>query len=194
MTVANSPEIGVYIIDGASAEISNVTVENAKDSGIDVRLGSFARILDSRIEHNIWGLSVNKGGVVDGYRNVIANNAQEQVDLAEHGTYRGTTETIDQGIGTYALSVTRNSYLNLRRGSSVTGETSLALQSHIRTRDDTGVRGNIYVDLQSALDVAEQSAIEGDIEARNLSIVRVLGGATVEGTVRCYRTSICLEE
>jgi len=54
VTVANSPEIGVYIIDGASAEISNVTVENANDSGIDVRLGSFARILDSRIEHNIW--------------------------------------------------------------------------------------------------------------------------------------------
>lgn len=194
VTIANSPAIGIYVIDGSSAEISNVTVEYANDSGIDVRFGSFARILDSRIENNVWGLSVNKGGVVDGYRNVMANNREEQVDLAEHGTYRGSAETIDQGLGTYALSVTRNSYLNLRQDSRVTGRTSIVMQSHLRTRDHTTVTGDISVDLQSALDLAEETAVEGDIETRNLSIVRVLGDATVDGTVRCYRTSICMED
>jgi|GEM_PF-3077373 len=194
VTIANSPEIGIYVIDGSSAEISNVTVEYANDSGIDVRFGSFARILDSRIENNVWGLSVNKGGVVDGYRNVMANNREEQVDLAEHGTYRGSAETIDQGLGTYALSVTRNSYLNLRQDSRVTGRTSIVMQSHLRTRDHTTVTGDISVDLQSALDLAEETAVEGDTETRNLSIVRVLDNATVDGTVRCYRTSICMED
>lgn len=194
VTVTNSPEIGIFVTDGASAEIQFVTVENASDSGIDVRFGSFARILDSVVQNNMWGLSVNKGGVVDGLRNTISDNAEEQVDLSEHGTYRGTTEEIDQGSGTYAMSVARNSYLNLRSGSTVKGKTGVAIQSHLRLRDDTSVEGDIEVDIQSELDLAGEASVEGDIRAQNLSIVRVLDDAEVNGTVKCVRRSICITE
>jgi len=194
VTVTNSPEIGIFVTDGASAEIQFVTVENAPDSGIDVRFGSFARILDTTIQNNAWGLSVNKGGVVDGYRNTISDNEYEQVDLSEHGTYRGTTEEIDQGSGTYAMSVARNSYLNLRSGSTVKGKTGVAIQSHLRLRDDTSVEGDIEVDIQSELDLTGEASVEGDIHAQNLSIVRVLDDAEVNGTVKCVRTSICISD
>lgn len=198
VTVANSPTIGIYVIEGALAEISNVTVENGADSGIDVRFGSFARVMDSIIRGNVWGLSVGIGGVVDGLRNIFEENNDIQVDIYQHGTYRGTQETIiGEPTGpqpSLALSAARLGHVDLRRQTRITGDIDASLGSHLRLRGQTQLTGDIRVDSQTTVDVADGSTVSGDIETQNLSIVRVLGDATVDGTVRCYRTSICMED
>jgi cytoskeletal protein CcmA (bactofilin family) len=195
LTVADSAGVGIELVDGASARIFAVTVENNPyDSGIDVRKGSYAGITDSVIQGNRWGLTVGLGGVVDGWRNTIMNNEDEQVSAYQHGTYRANSETIDRGTGARtAVSLSRNSYVDFRRGTSVTGRSSVELQSHLWIREESTVTGRIVVALQSALDVAESSVVEGNVRARGLSIVRILDDATVTGTVNCFGISICLQ-
>ena len=191
-------QIGIYVIGGASAQIWNVVVEDTQDSGIDVRFGSFARVMDSTIRGNVWGLSVGIGGVVDGLRNTIEENDDIQVDIYQHGTYRGTRETIiGEPTGpqpSLALSAARLSHVDLRRQTRIVGDIDASLGSHLRLRGQTQLTGDIRVDSQTTVDVADGSAVEGNIETQNLSIVRVLGDATVDGTVRCYRTSVCMED
>lgn len=191
--IADDGQIGIFVINGASAAIHGVTVDGTEDSGIDVRHGAFAQVRDCQIENNVWGLTVGIGGVIDGSGNTIQDNTDAQLEVYQHGTYRGRNDVISAMDGQLAVSVARLSHADLR-SATIVGKSDVSLGSYLRLRDEAGVTGDLHVDLQAALDIVGESEVTGNVIGENQSIVRVIDGATVSGTVRCYRTSICIED
>jgi hypothetical protein len=114
------------------------------------------------------------------------------VEIYQHGTYRARGDTVDNtGGGAVAVSLSRNSFLDLRPGF-VTGNILASDQSHLLVRRSSMVTGDIKVDVLSELDLIQESTVSGDVAATSLSIVKTTDGAVVGGKTKCGDKSICL--
>lgn len=185
---------GVLVMNGASATVDNIFVTGSLECGVLVFMGSFADVRNSTIDGNGWGLCASVGSVVSGRNNTIRNSANEGVAIYQHGTYRARGDTVDNtGGGDVAISLDRNSFLDLRPGR-VTGNIVAAHQSHLLVRRSSAIAGDVQVDILSELDLTGNSTVAGDVTATNLSIVRTTDGAAVDGKVKCMGTSICLPQ